>query len=149
MPKRSLIEQLENAIQAMLARPDSRVVGAREDFDPSVAALLRIARDLRDLPREDFKVRLRTNLERSLQMENAAKQAISSDASKQAETMPSGYHTIAAYIIVPRAGEFIEFLTNPFGVTERFRFPRGHVCKLIIHSARAYFNLLLVLTQPH
>src|SRR5712664_4119722 len=102
MPKRSLIDQLENAIQAMLARPDSRVVGPREDFDPSVAALLRIARDLRDLPREDFKVRLRTNLERSSQMENAAKQAISSDASKQAETMPSGYHTIAPYIIVPR-----------------------------------------------
>jgi len=66
MPKRSLIEQLENAVQTMLTRPDSRVVGPREDFDPSVAALLSIARDLRDLPREDFKVRLRTNLERSL-----------------------------------------------------------------------------------
>src|SRR5260370_8843993 len=124
MPKRSLIDQLENAIQAMLARPGSWVVGPREDFDPSVAALLRIARDLRDLPREDFKVRLRTNLERSLQMENAAKQAISSYASKQAKTIPTRYHTIAPYIIVPRAGEFIEFLTNAFAGTERFRVGR-------------------------
>src|SRR5713101_4985795 len=102
MPKRSLIEQLESAVQALLARPEGRLVGAREGFDPSVAALLGIARDLRGLPREDFKVRLRTNLERSLQMENAAKQAISSDASKQADTMPTRYHTITPYIIVPR-----------------------------------------------
>src|ERR1700726_2616291 len=124
MPKRSLIDQLENAIQAMLGRRDSRVVGPREDFDPSVAALLGIARDLRDLPHEDFKVRLRTNLERSLQMENAAKQAISSDASKHAATMPGGYHTIAPYIIVPQAGDFIEFLTKAFDGTERFRVGR-------------------------
>src|SRR5260370_40754327 len=135
MPKRSLIEQLENAVQAMLARPDSRVVGPREDFDPSVAALLGIARDLRDLPREDFKVRLRTNLERSSQMENAAKQAISSDASKQAETMTGGYHTIAPYIIVPRADEFIDFLTAAFAGTERFRVARGPGSGRSMHAA--------------
>jgi PhnB protein len=149
MPKRSLIEQLENAIQAMLARPDSRVVGPREDFDPSVAALLRIARDLRDLPREDFKVRLRTNLERSSQMENAAKQAISSDASKQAETMPSGYHTIAPYIIVPRAGELIEFLSTAFGGTERFRVPRGPGSELIMHAEVAIGNSIIELADAY
>src|SRR6266404_2275544 len=134
MVKRSLIDQLDQAVQVMLARPDSRLAGAREDFDPSVAALLGIARDLRDLPREDFKVRLRTNLERSSQMENAAKQAISSDESKQAETMPGGYHTIAPYIIVPRAGEFIEFLTNAFSGTERFRVGRDPRSELIMHA---------------
>src|SRR6267154_982201 len=73
-------------------------------------------------PREAFKTRSRTNLERSTQVENAAKQAISSDASKQ-ETMPSGFHTIAPYIIVPRAGEFIEFLAKAFDGTERCRVP--------------------------
>src|SRR5260370_8047484 len=97
MPKRSLIEQLESAVQALLARPEGRLVGAREGFDPSVAALLGIARDLRDLPREDFKVRLRTNLERSLQMENAAKHAVPSDAPKQPDTTPRGYPTIPPY----------------------------------------------------
>src|SRR5260370_3985948 len=149
MPKRSLIDQLENAIQAMLARPDSRVVGPREDFDPSVAALLGICRGLRDLPREDFKVRLRTNVGRRSKMENAAKQAISSDASKQAETMPSGYHTIAPYIIVPRAGEFIEFLTNAFGGTERFRVPRGPGSELIMHAEVAIGNSIIELADAN
>src|SRR5260221_5574739 len=147
MPKRSPIEQLDQSVQAMLARPDGRLAGPREDFDPSVAALLRIAGDLRDLPREDFKVRLRTNLERSSQMENAAKQAISSDASKQAETMPGGYHTIAPYIIVPRAGEFIEFLTNAFGGTERFRVPRGPGSEFIMHAEVAIGNSVIELAD--
>jgi uncharacterized glyoxalase superfamily protein PhnB len=149
MPKRSLIEQLENAVQTMLTRPDNRVVGPREDFDPSVAALLGIARDLRGLPREDFKVRLRTNLERSLQMENAAKQAISSAASKQADTMPSGYHTIAPYIIVPRAGEFIEFLTNAFAGTERFRVGREPGSELIMHAEVAIGNSIVELADAN
>ena len=134
LPNRSLIDQLDDAIQAMLAQLGGGVKGPREDFDPRVVALLGIARDLRDLPREDFKVRLRTNLERSSQMENAAKQAISTDASKQAEMMPSGFHTIAPYIIVPRAGEFIEFLKNAFGGTERFRVGREPGSEFIMHA---------------
>lgn len=154
MPKRSLsnralIDQLDRAVQAMLARPDGPVVGLREDFDPSVAALLGIARDLRDLPREDFKVRLKTNLERSLQMENAVKQAISSDASKQAETMPGRFHTIVPYIIVPRAGEFIEFLTNAFGGTERFRVGRELGSELIMHAEVGIGNSIIELADAY
>src|SRR5258708_40375326 len=118
----------------MLTRPDSRVVGPREDFDPSVAALLGIARDLRDLPREDFKVRLRTNLERSSQMENAAKQAVSSGAAKQGEAMPSGDHTIAPYIIVPRAGGVIEVFTKAFNGAERFRVGGEPGSEVIMHT---------------
>ncbi len=149
MPKRSLIEQLEGAVKALLARPEGRLVGAREDFDPSVAALLGIARDLRDLPREDFKVRLRANLERSSHMENAAKQAISSAASKQAGTMPSGYHTIAPYIIVPRADEFIDFLTAAFGGTERFRVPRRPGSELIMHAEVMIGNSIIELADAN
>ena len=39
----------------------------------------------------------------------------SHESAKQAESLPGGYHTIAPYIIVPRAAEFIEFLNilNP------------------------------------
>jgi PhnB protein len=149
MPRRSLIDQLETAIQAMLARPDDRAVGSRDDLDPSVAALLGIARDLRDLPREDFRVRLRTNLERSSRMENAAKQAMSSEAPKQTRTMPSGYHTIAPYIIVPRAGEFIEFLTKAFAGTERFRVPRGAGPQFIMHAEVAIGNSIVELADAN
>jgi PhnB protein len=149
MPKRSLIDQLEQAVQVMLARPDGPLASLGKGFDPSLAPLLRIARELRDLPREDFKIRLRTKLERSSQMENAAKQAISSDASKQAETMPSGYHTIAPYIIVPRAGEFIEFLTNAFAGTERFRVGREPGSELIMHAEVAIGNSIVELADAN
>src|SRR6266436_824376 len=149
MPKRSLIDQLESAVQAMLARPEGGLARPDKGFDPGLAPLLRIARDLRDLPREDFKIRLRTNLKRSLQMKNAAKQAISSDAPKQADTMPSGYHTIAPYIIVPRAGEFIEFLTNAFGGTERFRVGRDPRSELIMHAEVQIGNSIIELADAY
>jgi PhnB protein len=148
MAKRSLIDQLEISIQSMLERADGRSVGPREDFDPSVAALLDIAHDLRELPREGFKARLRKNLQRTTQMENAAKQAISSDAPKQ-ETMPSGYHTIAPYIIVPRAGEFIEFLTKAFDGTERFRVGRDPSSKFIMHAEVAIGNSVIELADAN
>ncbi len=149
MPKRSLIDQLESAVQAMLARPEGGLARPDKGFDPGLAPLLRIARDLRDLPREDFKIRLRTNLKRSLQMKNAAKQAMSSDAPKQADTMPSGYHTIAPYIIVPRAGEFIEFLTNAFAGTERFRVGREPGSELIMHAEVAIGNSIVELADAN
>jgi PhnB protein len=148
LPSRSLIDQLDRAVQAMLARPEAPVAGPREDLDPSVAALLSIARDLRDLPREGFRIRLRTNLERSTQMENAAKQAVSSDAPRQ-EAMSSGYHTIAPYIIVPRAGEFIEFLTSAFGGTERFRVGRDPGSQLIMHAEVAIGNSVIELADAY
>jgi len=82
-------------------------------------------------------------------MENAAKQAISSDASKQAETMAGGYHTIAPYIIVPRASKFIEFLTAAFGGTERFRFGREPGSELIMHAEVTIGNSIIELADAN
>ena len=82
-------------------------------------------------------------------MENAAKQAISSDASKQAEAMPSEYRTIAPYIIVPRAGEFIEFLKNAFGGTERFRAGREPGSEFIMHAEVAVGNSVIELADAN
>ena len=147
MAKRSRIDQLERAVQAMLSRPAGTRVRPGKDLERSLAPLLRIAQNLRDLPREDFKVRLKTNLERSLQMENAAKQAVSPGASKGAEA--SGYRTIAPYIIVPRAGEFIEFLTNAFAGTERFRVGREPGSKFIMHAEVAIGNSVIELADAN
>jgi PhnB protein len=148
LPNRTLIDQLDNAIQAILALPNARPGTLREDFNSDVVPLLRIAEDLRDLPREDFKIRLRTDLERSTEMENAAKQAISPEASKQ-ETMPSGYHTIAPYIIVPRAGDFIEFLKAAFDGTERFRVGRDPHSELIMHAEVTIGNSVIELADAN
>jgi len=69
MPKRSLnsgtdntkkIEQLNKALEAVLARTDGRP----PQVDTGIEPLLRIAADLRDLPHESFKARLKSELER-------------------------------------------------------------------------------------
>jgi PhnB protein len=144
MPKRSLMDQLEQAVQAVVARPDVQLAPRSESFDPRLAPLLRIAGELRNLPRRDFKARLKADLERKSKMENAAKQAISSDASKQAETATGGYHTIAPYIIVPRAAAFIDFLKEAFDGTERFRVPSAG-SNLIMHAEVTVGNSIIEL----
>jgi uncharacterized glyoxalase superfamily protein PhnB len=148
MPKRPLIDQLDRAVQAMLMRPDGRLVRPGRDLDPSLAPLLRIARELRDLPREDFKAGLKADLERGSKMENAAKQAVTSETPKQVDTMQGGYRTIAPYIIVPRAAEFIEFLKTAFGGTERFRVPVG-ASALIMHAEVAVGNSVIELADAN
>lgn len=149
MPKRSLIDQLDRAVQVMLMRPDGALARPGKGLDPSLAPLLRIARDLRQLPREDFKAGLKADLERGTKMENAAKQAVASEVPKQVDTMPGGYRTIAPYIIVPRAGEFIEFLTTAFGGKERFRVPRGPGSEFIMHAEVAIGNSIVELADAN
>jgi PhnB protein len=82
-------------------------------------------------------------------MESPAKQAISSDASKQTETMLGRFHTIAPYMIVPRAALFIEFLTKAFSGTERFRVPRGAGSDLIMHAEVAIGNSIIELADAY
>jgi uncharacterized glyoxalase superfamily protein PhnB len=82
-------------------------------------------------------------------MENAAKQATSSDAAKREETVSTGYHTIAPYIIVPRAGEFIEFLKQAFDGTERFRFHRETGSEFIMHAEVAIGNSVIELADAN
>jgi PhnB protein len=81
-------------------------------------------------------------------MENAAKQAVAGETPKQADAMPVGYRTIAPYIIMPRASEFIEFLKKAFGGTERFRFPiEGS--DLIMHAEVAIGNSIIELADAN
>lgn len=59
MAKRtSLSEQLDMAVEAMMSSPDD----PKGKLDPKVAALMRIAAELRDLPRHEFKDRLKREL---------------------------------------------------------------------------------------
>jgi PhnB protein len=82
-------------------------------------------------------------------MENAAKQATSSDAVKREETVSTGYHTIAPYIIAPRAGEFIEFLKQAFNGTECFRFHREPASEFIMHAEVAIGNSVIELADAN
>jgi PhnB protein len=58
MAKGKLIEQLDHAVEAIMAKPDA----ALPTSDPRLAAILRIAGELRDLPRADFRNRLKADL---------------------------------------------------------------------------------------
>jgi len=106
MPKRSLIEQLDQAIEAMLVRPDAEL----QSVEPAITPLLRVAAALRDLPREEFKTKLKADLQRSTSMSSTAVNPIR-----------EGFHTITPYIIVDQALELAEFVKQAFGAQETIR----------------------------
>jgi len=58
MAKGKLIEQLDDAVEAIVSKPNAPLPAS----DPRLAAILRIAGELRDLPRADFRNRLKAEL---------------------------------------------------------------------------------------
>jgi PhnB protein len=72
-----------------------------------------------------------------------------SNRPEQQSAAAQGYHTIAPYIIVPRAGEFIEFLKTAFGGTERFRVPREPGSESIMHAEVGIGNSTIELADAN
>jgi PhnB protein len=109
MPKPNLSEQLDRAIQALLTPgPAPR---RRDGAAPKapIAALARVASELRGLPRADFKATLRAKLEGRTPMASKAVAA------------PQARQTATAYLIVNDAARAIEFYKQAFGATEIMR----------------------------
>ena len=112
MPKRSLnsqqkIEQLDQAISSIFAG------GAAEPaIDPSLAPLLRAARELRHLPRENFRKNLQSDLERSISMATT--------------TAPAAVQVAASpRLTFKDPGKAIEFYQRAFDARETMRFELG------------------------
>ncbi len=107
MAKPNLYQQLDDALQAVLARP----AGARSSRLPrlsaSLAGLVRVARELRDLPRPEFKARLREELGMTA----------APGTSRQAPGVRADLGTVTPYIVAPQAFELVEFVKNAFGAT--------------------------------
>ncbi|MGD0513987.1 MAG: VOC family protein, partial [Terriglobales bacterium] len=106
MPRRSLIEQLDDALQGLIRNPGTPLPGG----DAGVNRLVRIAAELRDLPRKDFKMRLKNDLERSISMATT--------------TAPiAATRTFAApRLTFKNTAKAIEFYKQAFGATETMRF---------------------------
>jgi PhnB protein len=106
MPRRSLIEQLDEAVQLVIASPRAPL----KRGDAGVNPLVRIAAELRDLPRENFKMRLKNDLERSISMATT--------------TAPmTATRTFAApRLTFKDAAKAIEFYKKAFGAKETMRF---------------------------
>jgi len=114
MPKRSLpnrqaIEKLDQAVTQLLAAPKARL----HTEDPELLPLLRIAAELRQLPREDFKARLKSDLQRKSSMATMTESA----ASVRIVASPR--------MTFKDVAKAIEFYKNAFGAKETFRFEVG------------------------
>jgi len=115
VPKRSPVEQLDQAVQALLVRPSS----ALPAVSPGLEDLVRIAADLRELPRPEFKAALKADLQRRAEMATATVSFI-----------PQGFHTLTPYLVVKdAAAKVIEFARQAFGAEELFSFktPTGSI----------------------
>jgi PhnB protein len=119
MPKRSLhpgngesrkIEQLNKAVDAMLARANSRPANLDRDVEP----LVRIAAELRNRPRESFKARLKSELEGKKSMSTVA------------EPVAAARVSAAPRIAFRDPARAIDLYKRALGAKETFRFQIGN-----------------------
>ena len=108
MPKRTVFEQLDQAVEAILSGRDRPVAGKGEP-EP----LAGIARDLRGLPRQDFKARLMKDLQKETVMTTAVESTTQTAAGAQQSLRP--------YIMHDRAPELAEFVKQAFAAEELVR----------------------------
>src|SRR5271155_2614936 len=116
MPKRSLnppngdakkIEQLNRAVEALLAGADGRP----EKVEAAVEPLVRLAADLRDLPREKFKARLKSEFLEGRKIMSTVAEPV------------AAVRTIATpRLTFKDAAKAIEFYKQAFGAKEIMRF---------------------------
>ena len=123
MAKRSLALQLDEVVQAMLVSLQPR---PEKSPERELAALTRVAQALRELPRKEFRVALKTDLQRRASMSEST--ATSKVATGEAEPrelhyMRPGLTSITPYVIVRPAEQFMEFLKSAFAGVERMRMP--------------------------
>jgi PhnB protein len=126
MPKRSLksgngdtkkFEQLNRAIEQMMARKDGRVGETGAEIEP----LVRIAADLRNLPNAKFKARLKSELGGIKRMSTVA------------EPIATTRTTAAPRIAFNDPAKAIEFYQKALGAKETFRFEAGgHIAHAVL-----------------
>src|ERR1700678_2682050 len=128
MNKRTPIEELDLAIDAVLASPR----GAARAKSVRQATLVRVAAELRDLPSENFKMKLKAEL--LAKFEPLKKSEVQTSAKLQEKENMStttvspvrrGFRTITPYLQVMAVEEVINFVKQAFGGRELFRAPGG------------------------
>jgi PhnB protein len=121
VPKHApLAEQVDKAVEKIMSDRASKP----PRINSRIAAILRIASELRDLPNQEFKVRLKREL-----LSKAASAGVSLETTqREAAYIPSGHHTANACLVVRDAPRAIEFYKEAFGATElsRLNDPSGN-----------------------
>ena len=91
MAERSIIDQLDDAITALLARSEPAVSESNSDLNELVA----VARELRGLPSEQFRAALKEQLGGEENMSTAAKQVEPArDSEPKKKFKREGFHTV-------------------------------------------------------
>ncbi len=101
------IEQLNRAVDVLLARTDGKL----PKMDAGVEPLARLAADLRDLPREEFKVQLKSELLKGKK-----------NMTTVAEPFAAVHTSASPRLTFKDAAKAIEFYKQAFGAKETFRF---------------------------
>jgi PhnB protein len=148
MPKRSLhpgsgdprkldpkkIDQLNQAVDLMLSRAD----GNFGRVDAGLKALVRVASDLRSLPRKDFKERLKSQLLSGRTSMSVAEHSIAEPVVTSRSTRTIGM----PHITVKNAAEAIAFYEKALGAVESFRFEvGGHIPHAEIRIGETVFGI--------
>jgi PhnB protein len=126
MPKRSLhpgnggkkqIDLVNKAVDAMLSRKDGKFGKVETGIEP----LARIAAELRDLPRADFKAQLKERLKARPKSELEGRKTMSTVA----EPVTAVRTVATPRLTFKDAAKAIEFYTQAFGAKETMRFDTG------------------------
>jgi uncharacterized glyoxalase superfamily protein PhnB len=113
MSEQFLIDQLDEAIDAVIARRDPAAFAKESQV---LADLTTLGLELRGMPRESFKSNLRETLRRSTAMNTSG-----TATRESTQAAPAGYNTITPYLTVKRAAELVEFVKQAFDGVEVFR----------------------------
>ncbi len=127
MPKRSLhpgnggtkqIEQLNKAVELMLSHTDGKLgKGKAGKVGAGIEPLLRLAADLRELPRENFKSQLKARLKSELEGRT--------NMSTVAEPLTAARTVATPRLTFKDAAKAIEFYKQALGAKETMRFDTG------------------------
>src|ERR1700732_2818084 len=123
------IEQLNRAVDALLARADDKPAKVEASVEP----LVRVAADLLELPRNEFKIRLKSEL-----LKGRKTMSTVADPIAYVQTSASPRLTFKD------AAKAIEFYKNAFGAKETMRFEMG---AKIPHAEIRIGNSVILLTE--
>jgi PhnB protein len=118
MNKRTPVEELDLAIDAALAAPRA----AAPAKSARQATLVRVAAELRDLPSENFKMRLKAELlNKSEPLKKSQLEQKENMSTATVNPVRKGFRTITPYLQVMPVEEVINFVKQAFGARELFR----------------------------
>jgi uncharacterized glyoxalase superfamily protein PhnB len=110
----NLSAQLDQARDDMLVNPETPPAVMAE-----VQTLLSLALDLRELPRAEFKAKLKDDLMRRASMQTGVQETKEANAgqaiAKAVSPVRPDFHTVTPYLAVHQAPELIEFVKQAFG----------------------------------